>query len=49
MTCTRKKLKANDGRTCGICCFPVDINGHCNIGSCPNWYYRCEVHGKKRK
>ena len=44
MTCTRKKLKRNDGKNCGMCGWPVDVNGHCNISSCANWYYRCGEH-----
>lgn len=44
MTCTRKNLKRNSGKMCGLCGFPVDETGHCNIGSCANWYYKCEVH-----
>lgn len=44
MTCTRAKLKRNNGKYCGLCGYPVDKDGHCNIGSCPNWYFKCEVH-----
>lgn len=44
MTCTREKLKPNDGKNCGYCGFPVGKTGHCGIGSCPNWSHRCEVH-----
>lgn len=34
MKCTRMKLKANNGKNCGMCGWPVDVNGHC----------KCEVH-----
>ena len=44
MSCTRKKLRGNNGKHCGLCGYPVDANGHCNIGSCANWYYKCPEH-----